>query len=105
MIKFYTRGREFSEFQFKTLKHFDGRSIDGNNFSTVLPISPKDYRDKKGVSPVFVQFWQGETHTEFVVTDDWGTQHVLLLPNEMKESIEGSKRNILASDIPHNIKP
>jgi hypothetical protein len=103
MIKFYTRGREYSNHEFESLVKFDGRTVEGNNFLTVLPISSKEYREKKGPNPVFVQFWQGETHSEFVVTDDWGTQHVLLLPNEMKESIEESKRNIFASDIPHNI--
>lgn len=105
MIKFHTRGREYSNHEFASLKEFDGRVISGNNFSTVLPISPKEYRDKQpGGSPVFVQFWKGETHSEFVVTDDWGDEHVLLIPNGMSQIIEESKRSIIANELPSNIK-
>lgn len=103
MVRYFTRGKERDEFKFKTLISFDGRSIEGDNFFTHLPISQKEYRDKKGSSLAFIQFWKGDTQTEFVVTDDWGEQHVLLIPNEMVAEIEAAKANIIASDIPSNI--
>lgn len=103
MVKFYTKNKPHSEHTFDSLIRFDGRSVEGNNFFTHLPISPKDYREERGDFPVFIQFWKGETVTEFVVTDDWGEQHVLLIPNKMSEVIEQSKANIISSDIPSNL--
>lgn len=103
MIKYYTRGKEWDENNFEILNSFDGRVVDGNCFLTVLPISPKECREQQADSPVFVQFWKGETSTEFVVTDDWGIQHVLLIPNHMEKVIEDCKSKILSNGLPTNI--
>jgi hypothetical protein len=104
MIKYFTRSKEHSGYEFESLISFDGRNLKGNNFFTRIPISPKEYRKERGKNNVFVNFWKGETNSEFVITDDWDEQHVLLMPNDMSKEIEEIKANILASDIPSNIK-
>lgn len=111
MVIFKT-GRLFRDiYSFETLNKFDGIIIDGDGFFTCIPISKLEYREsedykrnRQGQEVPFVRLWKGETHTEFLITDDWSERHILLIPNAMTETIDKAKSAILTNKIPANFQ-
>lgn len=85
MITFISENREDSFAAVKRLDLANGvvslLNIAGGGYSTVLPISPADYRKERPTrARAFYSLNKG-VH-RFLLSDDWGTEHVLILPDD-----------------------
>lgn len=70
-----------NEEYFKIIK-FDCNVVDlahkeGGGYFTVLPVSTRSKVEVK----------KDDTHTNFIITDDWGKVHIMLIPNFMNDEI------------------
>ena len=61
--------------------------IEGNTFSTVLPISPLSWREKHTTCAA-VDVKKNAKDTRFLITDDWGSISVVTITNDHKKEIE-----------------
>jgi hypothetical protein len=81
---------------FDSIKQFDCRVVHlerqtGGFWMTVLPISPKTYRENNPTK-ASVQIKEHEEYTTFLITCDWGDKYKMTIPNEFKEEIENGKQ-------------
>jgi len=72
--------------EFETVDKFDCHVLSfayhegGGGFGTVLPISPKEYREKNGTNAkVIVEI--GDQSTKFIIDDDLGTTRLVDIDN------------------------
>ena len=88
MIKF--EGREF-----KKVNKFDCRVCDFDNYFTVIPISPKNYRDEESAKgytmSAKVVITEDDEFTHFDIRDDWKKIHRVSLTNDMVKEIKTAK--------------
>ena len=80
-------GREYYR-----IKKFDCHIVDlqftkeGGGYFTVLPISPLEYR-RENSTQAKVIINKEETVTQFIIYDDWGTPHEMVIPNYFAQDI------------------
>jgi hypothetical protein len=74
---------------------------DGGSYFTCLPISPLSYRKNKPTKAMVRVNKLKNGYTEFLINDDWGSEHQMLIPNymnvEIEKAIKAAKNNRLLS--------
>lgn len=84
------------------INKFDCRIVDlkstknGGTYFTGIPISPLEYRKKNPtkaeVKIIKVEITKSVNYTIFIVYDDWGTPHKMMIPDTMSEEIKIAKQ-------------
>jgi hypothetical protein len=101
---------KFGEYTFKEVDQFDCRvlsfwgGIDGQGiplkgYSTVLPISPAEYRNSYPDSKASVEVYRKPNETAFFITDDLGHMHTVTLTNDHEEEIKAAIMSAVEEDL------
>ena len=87
---------EFEGRQYDEVIKFDCRILNFTRYFTVLPISPKEYRDEEADKghklPCKVEINEDDKFTHFDITDDWHKVYRVSLTNDMKKEIKAAKK-------------
>lgn len=78
--------------EYEKVNKFDCHIVDLDNFFTVIPISPKEYRDKNPTKAA-VRIEDDGTKTTFKINNDWGALYSLTMPNHMAMEISIAKEH------------
>lgn len=97
--KVFWQGRTYN-----SIKEFDCHVVDleterGGGYLTVIPISPKEYRERHRMTRAAVRIEIGDAYTVFKITDDWGAPYRMAIPNEMKEEIRVAKQAAIKQNL------
>ena len=63
----------------------------GGGFCTVLPISPREYRESQNrILPDKVEIAYDSEYTTFIITDDWGNEYEVAIDNHHQTAINNA---------------
>jgi hypothetical protein len=86
---------EFEGMVFDKIRKFDCHVVHlenerGGSYCTVIPISPLEHREKRRTRASVSIVDDGHS-TTFVITDDWGKEHKMVIDNIHAMEIEAAK--------------
>ena len=92
------RGNEMIKYdgmEFEKVNKFDCHVLGFDMFMTVIPVSPKEHRDKEEARgrtmSAKVIITEDDEFTHFDITDDWGKTQRVSLTNDMVKEIETAR--------------
>lgn len=78
--------------EFDKVSKFDCQTLHFDNYCTNLPISRKKYREEQKKNgrtmKAKVKITKTDTYTFFEITDDYGLEYKVSLPNNLEQEIE-----------------
>lgn len=91
MMSFQKEGEKSLVYDFPI--HFDCKNVvmgfaEGGSFSTHIPISSKEFREKFRDDIARVVVSKTENHTNFFIRDEYGYNYIVKLSNDNKDTIE-----------------